>query len=89
MKGLIDDYSKNAKGGIDIAINVACPSYCITELGRDFPWYLALWTKIMHIYFSRTAEEGSRSLVVATLLGKTRLGKFWTSDIFEKYVVDF
>jgi hypothetical protein len=43
----------------------------------------------MHIYFSRTAEEASRSLVGATLLGKTRLGKFWTSDIFEKYVVDF
>jgi hypothetical protein len=42
MKGLIDDYSKNANGEIDIAINVACPSCCITELGRDFPWYLAL-----------------------------------------------
>ncbi|CAG8960283.1 hypothetical protein HYFRA_00012803 [Hymenoscyphus fraxineus] len=82
MKGLVDDYSYDVNGQVDVAINVACPGYCSTDLGRDFPWYIALPTKLMHMYCARTAEEGSRSLVSATLLGNAGHGKFWTNDVF-------
>lgn len=84
MNSLIEYNSKNSKGEIDVAINVACPGYCITQLGRDFPWYIALPTKIMHVYYVRTAEEGSRSMVSATLHGKTRYGKFQANNVSEE-----
>lgn len=82
--GLVNNYSTNEKGEVDVAINSTCPGYCTTDLGREFPWYLTLPTKLLQMYCGRTAEEGSRSLVSATLLGKTGNGKFWTNDVLEK-----
>jgi NAD(P)-dependent dehydrogenase (short-subunit alcohol dehydrogenase family) len=82
MHGLVEDYAKSDGGEIDVAVNVACPGLCTTDLGRDFPWYVALPTKLMQMYCARSAEEGSRSLVSATLLGKAGHGKFWTNDVF-------
>lgn len=79
-QGLVDDFSKNAQGETDVYINVACPGYCTTDLGRDFPWYLALPTKIMQMMVGRTAEQGGRSLVSATLLGKDGHNQFWSND---------
>jgi NAD(P)-dependent dehydrogenase (short-subunit alcohol dehydrogenase family) len=79
--GLVDDYSKDAKGQVDVTINSTCPGYCTTDLGRDFPWYIAVPTKLMQMYYGRSAEEGSRSLVSATLLGKVGHSKFWTNDV--------
>ncbi|KAF4613435.1 hypothetical protein G7Y89_g15453 [Cudoniella acicularis] len=84
MRGLIDDFSTNEKGELDVAVNVVCPGYCVTDLGRDHPWYIVLPTKIMQLYCGRSAEEGSRSLVSATLLGEMGHGKFWTNDVFVK-----
>lgn len=84
MQGLIDDYSKNANGETDVWINVACPGYCSTDLGREFPWYVTWPTKLMQLYYGRSSEQGGRSLVSATLLGEAGHGKFWTNDIFAK-----
>jgi len=78
--GLVNDYSKNENGEVDVYINSACPGYCKTDLGRDFPWYVSYPTKLIQAYIGRTAEEGSRSLVSATLLGKVGHAKFWTND---------
>ena len=41
-QGLVDDFSRNEAGETDVYINVVCPGYCTTDLGRDFPWYLQL-----------------------------------------------
>lgn len=86
MQGLVDDYSKSTNGVVDVAIDVVCPGFCVTDLGRDFPWYIALPTKLMQMYYGRSAEEGSRSLVSATLLGTIGHGKFWTNDTLAEYV---
>jgi NAD(P)-dependent dehydrogenase (short-subunit alcohol dehydrogenase family) len=83
-QGLVDDFSKNAQGNTDVYINVACPGYCTTELGRDFPWYLALPTKLMQKFVGRTAEEGGRELVSATLLGQIGHNKFWSNDTLDE-----
>ncbi|RDL40502.1 uncharacterized protein BP5553_00481 [Venustampulla echinocandica] len=80
--GLVNNYSKNAKGEVDVTINSTCPGYCTTDLGREFPWYIALPIKVMQMYCGRSAEEGSRSLISATLLEKVGHGKFWTNDVF-------
>jgi NAD(P)-dependent dehydrogenase (short-subunit alcohol dehydrogenase family) len=45
-QGLVDDFSKDAQGNTDVFINVACPGYCTTELGREFPRYVAMPTKL-------------------------------------------
>jgi len=79
--GLINDYSKDAAGNVDVYMNSTCPGFCSTDLGRDFPWYILLPHKLMQLYYGRSAEEGSRSLVSATLLGKIGHTKFWTNDI--------
>ncbi|KAF1935138.1 NAD(P)-binding protein [Clathrospora elynae] len=82
-QGLVDDFSKDAQGNTDVFINVACPGYCTTDLGRDFPWYLAIPTKLMQMFVGRTAEQGGRELVSATLLGKTGHNKFWSNDTLD------
>lgn len=82
-QGLVDDFSKDAQGNTDVFINVACPGYCTTDLGRDFPWYLSIPTKLMQIFMGRTAEQGGRELVSATLLGKTGHNKFWSNDCLD------
>lgn len=84
MQGLIDDYSKNVAGETDVWINVTCPGYCSTDLGREFPWYVTWPTKLMQLYYGRSAEQGGRSLVSATLLEGAGHGKFWTNDVFSE-----
>ncbi|KAI9374535.1 hypothetical protein BJX61DRAFT_285102 [Aspergillus egyptiacus] len=92
MQGLVKDYAGGndaaaAEGSSttsttpDVTINVACPGLCKTDLGRDFPWYVVLPSKLMQMYCARTAEEGSRALVSATLLGTVGHGKFWSNDV--------
>jgi NAD(P)-dependent dehydrogenase (short-subunit alcohol dehydrogenase family) len=83
-QGLVDDFSKDAQGNENVYINVACPGYCTTELGRDFPWYLAVPTKLMQMFVGRTAEQGGRALVSATLLGKTGHNQFWSNDTLDE-----
>ncbi|KAI4943648.1 hypothetical protein J4E86_009611 [Alternaria arbusti] len=83
-QGLVDDLSKDAQGNTDVFINVACPGYCTTDLGRDFPWYLAMPTKLMQMFVGRTAEQGARELVSATLLGKIGHNQFWSDDILDE-----
>lgn len=83
-QGLVDDFSKDVQGNTEVFINVACPGYCITDLGRDFPWYLAVPTKLTQMLVGRTAEQGGRELVSATLLGKTGHNQFWSNDCLDK-----
>ncbi|KAH6629721.1 hypothetical protein C7974DRAFT_191547 [Boeremia exigua] len=82
-QGLVDDFSRDAQGQTDVFINVACPGYCITDLGRDFPWYLAVPTKLTQMLVGRTAEQGGRELVSGSLLGKTGHNQFWSNDHFD------
>jgi NAD(P)-dependent dehydrogenase (short-subunit alcohol dehydrogenase family) len=82
MRGVIDDFSRNEEGELDVLFNVVCPGYCRTDLGREMPWYINLPTRMVQVYYGRTAEEGGRSLVSATLLGREGLGKYWTNDVF-------
>lgn len=81
MQGLVDK-SFGPNGELEVAVNVACPGFCTSDLGRDWPWYIVWPTKVMQLYYGRSGEQGSRSLVSATLLGKDGHGKFWTNDVF-------
>jgi NAD(P)-dependent dehydrogenase (short-subunit alcohol dehydrogenase family) len=87
LQGFVNDFSKDAQGNTNVFVNVACPGYCNTDLGRDFPWYLAMPTKLMQMLVGRTAEQGGRELVSATLLGKTGHSKFWSNDCLDEYAI--
>ncbi|PWY91825.1 NAD(P)-binding protein [Aspergillus sclerotioniger CBS 115572] len=64
----------------EVWVNVVCPGFSVTELGREFPWYFVWMTRMMYWYCGRTAEQGGRSLVSATLLGEEGNGGFWVND---------
>ncbi|PYH87603.1 NAD(P)-binding protein, partial [Aspergillus ellipticus CBS 707.79] len=82
MRGLVDEYASASGGEVQVFVNAACPGFCVTDLGREFPWYMVWITKVLHWYSARTAEEGSRSLVSAALLGAEGHGRFWVNDGF-------
>ncbi|GIC94577.1 uncharacterized protein Aud_001906 [Aspergillus udagawae] len=92
MRGLIDNYSEtvspdgpmcqNTRLPISVAINVICPGYTITNIGQGGPYYMTVINKLLQMYGGRSAEEGSRSLVSAALLGVNGHGKFWSHDTF-------
>lgn len=68
-------------GDPDVIVNAVCPSLCKTDLGRNFGVLAKIPGYVFQALFARTAEEGSRSLVSATVLGPESHGRFWHHDI--------
>ncbi|KAI1307167.1 hypothetical protein F5Y03DRAFT_394208 [Xylaria venustula] len=64
----------------EVVINACCPGMCRTNMQRDLPWFQRISQQIALLPLSRSAEEGSRSLVSATGLGPESIGKFWRND---------
>ena len=70
-----------ARTSVDEVIVVAsCPGLCRSNLGRDFSLLMRLPDAMFKRIFGRSAEEGSRTIVSATALGKDAHGGFWTND---------
>ena len=68
---------------INVIVNSSCPGYVATELGRDYTGSSALFKVVVFFMFrlwSRNAEQGSRTIVSATTLGKNGHGQFWQND---------
>nr|ADY16687.1 TqaC [Penicillium aethiopicum] len=83
MQGLIDDYLvAPLDQQCPVVISVVCPGYTVTNLARDLSWPQRTVMMLMNMYCGRSAEEGSRSLLSASLLGAAGHGKFWTNDNF-------
>ena len=72
-----------AKGlcGDKVIVNTCCPSLCKTDLGRDWGTGMKVMMMGMQAVFARTAEQGARTLVSATALGRESFGKFWSHDV--------
>jgi len=49
-------------------------------LQRDFPFVQRIMAKVSLLPLSRSAEQGSRSLITATGLGPESNGRFWRDD---------
>lgn len=69
-----------------VVINASCPGMCKTNLGRNHPLAQRIFMAVFYIFFGRSAEQGSRTLVSATGLGTASHGKFWTNDNYLPWV---
>jgi NAD(P)-dependent dehydrogenase (short-subunit alcohol dehydrogenase family) len=67
-----------------VIINQACPGLCKTSLARNAPAWMRYATAVQHFLVARTAEQGARSMVGASALGRESLGGLWRNDEFER-----
>lgn len=75
--------TRHDNGTIDVIVNSACPGLCNTDLNREYNSFTErLLNPIFYLFFGRSAEQGSRTLVSATLLGEESHGRCWTHDSF-------
>ncbi|KAI1835746.1 hypothetical protein DTO027I6_3127 [Penicillium roqueforti] len=71
----------NDDGTHTLVVNTVSPGLCISALGRKYShWWEKCIVWVMHTFFARTTEQGSRSLVSATLQGLETQGKCWRSE---------
>ncbi|ORY17936.1 hypothetical protein BCR34DRAFT_474186 [Clohesyomyces aquaticus] len=68
-------------GTPEIIVNACCPFMTRTNLGRNFPLHMKFFMGVFQRFLARNAEEGSRTLVGATALGKESQGRFWSHDV--------
>ena len=76
--------TRNEDGTIQVVVNSVCPGMCASSLARNLitrsyqRWLVWIFYKL----FARTAEQGSRSLVSATVQGVESQGKTWKDDSY-------
>ncbi|KAJ5884919.1 short-chain dehydrogenase/reductase family protein, partial [Penicillium taxi] len=72
---------RNDDGTLPVIVNTISPGLCQSFLGRQYNrFYERLLAWIAYKLFARTTEQGSRSLVSATMQGVESQGKCWRSD---------
>jgi NAD(P)-dependent dehydrogenase (short-subunit alcohol dehydrogenase family) len=64
----------------EVIVVASCPGLCRSTLGRDFGLFFRIADTLLKTGITRSAEEGSRTLVSATALDKKAHGAFWTND---------
>ncbi|KAJ5197920.1 short-chain dehydrogenase/reductase family protein [Penicillium cinerascens] len=72
---------RNEDGTLQVIVNTVSPGLCQSSLGRHYDRFYERWLVwLMYKLFARTTEQGSRSLVSATVQGAESQGKCWRSD---------
>lgn len=72
---------RNDDGTLPVIVNTVSPGFCVSSLGRQYNKFYERWfVWLVYKLFARTTEEGSRSLVSATVQGADSQGKCWRSD---------
>lgn len=68
-------------GRVPVIVNTVSPGFCVSSLGRQYNRFYERWMVwLVYKLFARTTEQGSRSLVSATVQGTESQGKCWRSD---------
>ncbi|KAJ5820161.1 hypothetical protein N7474_005752 [Penicillium riverlandense] len=68
-------------GTLPVIVNSVSPGLCVSALGRQYNRFYERWLVwLVYKLFARTTEQGSRSLVSATVQGVESQGKCWRSD---------
>lgn len=78
------DPVNGGKSAPEVIVNACCPGLCKTELGREFARPMQWANSAFQYFTARTAEQGSRTLVGATALGRESQGGFWHYDCLNR-----
>lgn len=82
----IANLARNEDGTLPVIVNTISPGLCVSSLGREYNrFYERVLVWVMYKLFARTTEQGSRSLVSATLQGAESQGRCWRSDGYLEY----
>jgi NAD(P)-dependent dehydrogenase (short-subunit alcohol dehydrogenase family) len=65
-----------------VILTTVCPGLCKTNIGREFSWIMKLTNGLFQMFFARTCEEGSRTIVSGAALDLEAHGEFWSHDVF-------
>ncbi|KAI2084783.1 hypothetical protein LOZ36_004544 [Ophidiomyces ophidiicola] len=75
--------TRRENGTLDVIVNSASPGFCSTSLNREYDSFIErFFNRIFYTIFGRSAEQGSRTLVSATLLGEESHGRCWMHDTY-------
>jgi hypothetical protein len=67
-----------------VVINYVSPGLCWTKLSRNAPPPVWLYIAMLRLFFARSAEVGSRTLLHAAVAGKESHGKYLASCSIEE-----
>lgn len=82
----VANLARNEDGTLPVIVNTISPGLCVSSLGREYNrFYERVLVWMMYKLFARTTEQGSRSLVSATLQGAESQGRCWRSDGYLEY----
>jgi retinol dehydrogenase 12 len=70
-----------------VIINSLDPCFCETELASGLSGGLKVLFKVFEFLFARTAEEGSRLIVLAASEGKQTHGKYMRGGTVQEYIL--
>ena len=70
-----------------VIINYLNPGFCVTELSRSMTGMAKQVMGAMQAAFAWTAEEGSRTLVLATIAGKESHGAYLSDGVISPWVL--
>lgn len=77
----IAELTRNEDGSLRLVVNSASPGYCVSSLGRQYNRFYERWgVQLINALLARTAEQGSRVLVSATVQGVESHGKCWRGE---------
>jgi retinol dehydrogenase-12 len=84
-KGSNSSSDSKTKSENPITINSLDPCFCKTGLSRDINGILKVVAKIFTFLFARTAEEGSRCVVIAAGAGRESHGGYMRAGKMKEY----
>ncbi|KAK7755169.1 hypothetical protein SLS62_002984 [Diatrype stigma] len=76
MRGMADACG----GDKNVVINCCCPAMCRTNLHQNYDLFTRIIVYPYKLLCGRTAEQGARTLVSATGLGRESHGRLWLND---------
>ncbi|KIW06221.1 uncharacterized protein PV09_02697 [Verruconis gallopava] len=85
VRALAKRLQPNEETDPEVIITSVCPGACATGLGRELMtnFFIRMAAAVFFALFFRTAEQGARSFVSATIQGNAANGRFWKNDVFQ------
>ncbi|KAF7594140.1 hypothetical protein BBP40_009989 [Aspergillus hancockii] len=85
LSSIVNPITDKSRGSTPIVINSLDPCFCKTELTSELTGGFKAVFKIFEWLFARSAEEGSRLVVIAATAGRKTHGGYMRAGALQKY----